>query len=319
MTIYRGPGGTGEATTDTDITEVRAAIVEASAIAAATTTSYLEELYQNIANYGEVFGDGVTDNTSVFNATEASEFDSFFIPNGIYKITQTSLTKNYIGFGSIKFGDNYIQDCNYQTEERPRKLTGPLLLESPNDISLAPTGSVVFNNKRASGVGIALNVTDALTAQGLTSGICPGIRFTNSPSTNSNTLDWYQEGTWTPNVQGSGTAGTTAYTERYARFTRIGNQCRVRIRVKFTVTGGTGTPIITNLPFQALTDGPNSPPAGFGKGFLSDTSYSGEFGWYALGFNVYVYQNSEAGGVSNLSDMSQGWDIDMTYDIAAGV
>ena len=273
----------------------------------------------SLVQFGAV-GDNATDNTAAMTAAEASAYESIYVPDGTYRFTQLTLTKQYTGPGVLRYGDGYLQDCLVMTMERPRGSTGPYTITSPNDIVFNPVGNVVFNGVRASGVGTAVSQTDALTSTALAAGVAVGLQLTNTPNANVKTLDWYEEGTWTPIVQGSSTPGSsTTYTERYARFTRIGNQCRIRVRVKFTVTGGTGTPIITNLPFQGLVDGPGPSPSGFGTGFLSDTSFTGQFGWYALGFNLYVYQNSEAGNVSNLTDMSQGWDIDLTYDIASGV
>jgi hypothetical protein len=42
MTIYRGPGGTGEATTDSDVSEVRSIAVEAAASASAAAASAVQ-------------------------------------------------------------------------------------------------------------------------------------------------------------------------------------------------------------------------------------------------------------------------------------
>ena len=87
------------------------------------------------------------------------------------------------------------------------------------------------------------------------SGSGSGITFpaTQSASSDANTLDDYEEGTWTPN-QGSGLTVVGAFTSSGV-YTRIGRQ----VTVAFTIAGATtiavsaGGIITSNLPFTALT------------------------------------------------------------------
>ena len=66
------------------------------------------------------------------------------------------------------------------------------------------------------------------------------------------TLDDYEEGTWTPNLAGSTTAGTFAGTFE-GTYTKIGNIVTVQATVLTTsVTGSAGDLEITNLPFNAV-------------------------------------------------------------------
>jgi hypothetical protein len=83
-----------------------------------------------------------------------------------------------------------------------------------------------------------------------------GVNFTantNAPGMTSELLNWYEEGTWTPTVRGSGTAGTYQLdANTTCRYTRIGRQVTltVRIRMAAAVTGGgTGDLYITGVPF----------------------------------------------------------------------
>jgi hypothetical protein len=93
----------------------------------------------------------------------------------------------------------------------------------------------------------------SLALQGATPQSGTGITFpaTQSASTNANTLDDYEEGSFTPNLRGSGTAGTVTYTERFARYTKIGRLVTVQIWVAWQDWTGspTGGPTISNLPF----------------------------------------------------------------------
>jgi hypothetical protein len=81
-----------------------------------------------------------------------------------------------------------------------------------------------------------------------------GITFpaTASPSTNANTLDDYEEGTWTPSVTAqTGTLTTTSSTGSY---TKIGKAVTVNFRITITDAGtGTNGLFISNFPFAAAT------------------------------------------------------------------
>jgi hypothetical protein len=73
----------------------------------------------------------------------------------------------------------------------------------------------------------------------------------------ANTLDDYEEGTWTPSLEGSTTAGTQTYIWRVGAYTKIGNRvfgnCQIIINVKDVATAGNLK--ITGLPFTAANNG----------------------------------------------------------------
>ena len=80
-----------------------------------------------------------------------------------------------------------------------------------------------------------------------------GITFpaTQSASSDANTLDDYEEGTWTPVVAGGSTAGTGTYTLQEGTYTKIGNMVVANCGVTWTAHTGTGDLTITGLPFTA--------------------------------------------------------------------
>jgi hypothetical protein len=86
-----------------------------------------------------------------------------------------------------------------------------------------------------------------------------GISFpaTQSASSDANTLDDYEEGTWTPVYTGSGgSIGSTAYVTRAGTYTKIGNVVTVGLQLLLSNKGSwTGTVVITGLPFTAANDG----------------------------------------------------------------
>ena len=86
-----------------------------------------------------------------------------------------------------------------------------------------------------------------------TSGRHPGIRLGNRPCPDPKTLDWYEEGVFTPVVAGSSVAGTATYTAQIGLFQRIGNKVTYFIHVNYTGHTGTGTTWITGLPYASRT------------------------------------------------------------------
>ena len=80
-------------------------------------------------------------------------------------------------------------------------------------------------------------------------GICLGV----TSNTDSNTLDDYEEGTFTPSWVGADTAGSTTYSTNLGSYTKIGNL--VNCRGYTTVTGmtGSGSISISNLPFTSTS------------------------------------------------------------------
>ena len=86
-----------------------------------------------------------------------------------------------------------------------------------------------------------------------------GVSFpaTQSASTDANTLDDYEEGTFTPTVVGSSTAGTATYSNQIGRYTKIGNRVLFNIRVTYTSGTGTGNLRVANLPFAVNASAAN--------------------------------------------------------------
>jgi hypothetical protein len=92
------------------------------------------------------------------------------------------------------------------------------------------------------------------------SGSGSGITFpaTQSASSDANTLDDYEEGTWTPTIFGGTTAGSYTYetARRGGKYTKVGNTVFIWgvCRIATIVTAGTGTLALSGLPFAAGTN-----------------------------------------------------------------
>jgi hypothetical protein len=92
-----------------------------------------------------------------------------------------------------------------------------------------------------------------------------GITFpaTQSASTDANTLDDYEEGTWTPVISNAGTDVGATYLYRSGRYVKIGNTVWVSFgfRLSGVGSGGSLNIYINGLPFAANTYGAYQEPA----------------------------------------------------------
>jgi hypothetical protein len=84
-----------------------------------------------------------------------------------------------------------------------------------------------------------------------------GLRFSGGASS----INYYEEGSWTPAIRGNGSFGTAAYQFRSGTYVRIGNYVFVRWGFKLSsFSGASGTMQITGLPFTAVNWGSYQEP-----------------------------------------------------------
>jgi len=97
-----------------------------------------------------------------------------------------------------------------------------------------------------------------------------GIDFSATPGTGtSELLADYEEGTWTPVIRGSGSAGTESGSKN-ATYTKIGNRVFARLSLTaYTLTGATGNITLTGLPFTARWNGLVAYAEGFTPAFTA--------------------------------------------------
>ena len=110
------------------------------------------------------------------------------------------------------------------------------------------SGNTRFSVVATSGT-IGLNTQPATTGTGIT------FPATQSASSDANTLDDYEEGTWTPTAVGATTAGTTTYTTQTGVYTKIGRQVTVTARLSYSAMTGTGVLNLGGLPFTVANLG----------------------------------------------------------------
>jgi hypothetical protein len=121
--------------------------------------------------------------------------------------------------------------------------------------SVASHSGLYFGTNTAAPI-TAGTLTDAVTDLG-TAGyrfkdlyLSGGVVFgATGGSVSSKTLDDYEEGTWTPTLEGTTSAGTTTYTDQSGNYTKIGNTVIIGFYISFTAATGTGEMKLGGLPF----------------------------------------------------------------------
>jgi len=123
--------------------------------------------------------------------------------------------------------------------------------------------TITFTQSLAVGKGTSLALEGATSQSGT------GITFpaTQSASTDANTLDDYEEGTWTPNDQSG--AGLT-FTASGGRYVKVGRLVYWAFRAQYPSTSNTSQAQIGGLPYLSVSTGASSyDMAGFGTQGLS--------------------------------------------------
>lgn len=172
---------------------------------------------------------------------------------------------------------------------------------SPRTITGTANKVTVTNGDGVSG-NPTLTLPDALT---LVTPTCTGlfdatggqIKFpaTQVPSADTNTLDDYEEGTWTPALTFS-TAGdlTVAYTTRIGTYTKIGRQVILQFEIvtsTFTYTTSSGNLRINGSPFTSgVAEGAACSSVVFGG--ITAAGYGSVSSKVAANSNVLVFEAS---------------------------
>jgi len=120
-------------------------------------------------------------------------------------------------------------------------------VQSDSNLAFAIAGSnVAYMNStglQMTGSTLSLGGTTIIPAVGQ-------IKFpaTQNASSDGNTLDDYEEGTWTPTIgSGSGTITTSSFSG--AKYTKIGNVVEATVNITITTVGSAGGGCTFTLPF----------------------------------------------------------------------
>jgi len=117
--------------------------------------------------------------------------------------------------------------------------------------STSPTNTVEVERLRIDSSGIVLLGKTTATANGGDLQVSRGITFpaTQVACSDANTLDDYEEGTWTPNVYPAGGSWPTFTSS--GRYTKVGNTIIAYAVVTFTSSNGSGYINLNTFPFPA--------------------------------------------------------------------
>jgi hypothetical protein len=120
--------------------------------------------------------------------------------------------------------------------------TGQLVFSTSTVVNSAPTEKMRITNNGT-----------VILAGGSTSATGVGITFpaTQSASSDVNTLDDYEEGTFTPTITGTSPAGTATYTNQIGKYTKIGDRVLVNVYLSWSGGTGGGQMNISGLPFAS--------------------------------------------------------------------
>jgi hypothetical protein len=146
-----------------------------------------------------------------------------------------------------------------------------------------------------------------------------GITFpaAQSASTNANTLDDYEEGTWTPSFIGSVSNPTITYGNRFGYYVKVGSMvyCSFRINIA-TTAGGSGGLYVSGMPFTGAT-GPDQFSAltvGYQTAFLTAAPTYGR--WFLPGsavYELYYYSNPTTEAPIGVSHLQNGTEFIGTF------
>jgi len=203
-------------------------------------------------------------NFSVTGQRITGDFTNATVANRV--AFQTSTVNSQTTVGIIPNGTSTASVLSLEGDST---LTNGTTFQFVNNVGGSGTDSRIISGIRGTGTylpmtfytggseSLRLSATTkaVILAGGSTSANGTGITFpaTQSASTDANTLDDYEEGTFTPTVVGSSTAGTATYSIQVGRYTKIGNRVLFNIRVSYSSGTGTGTLRISGLPFASTS------------------------------------------------------------------
>jgi hypothetical protein len=146
-----------------------------------------------------------------------------------------------------------------------------VLTANNSGLTYLPTGNVNINIGSTASLTLGnVTVSNLITANG-------GIAFpaTQVSSANANTLDDYEEGTFTPVINFDGASVGVTYTTQVGTYTKVGRLITISCYVVLSNKGSSvGTPGISGLPFSSANITNNFTTSG-SVWMLSASSLSG--------------------------------------------
>jgi hypothetical protein len=145
-------------------------------------------------------------------------------------------------YANTGFASSYLQNAGRHLWYTSASGTAGAAMSRTNAMTLDAAGGL----KTLNTIGVG-NTAPSTSGAGIT------FPATQSASSNANTLDDYEEGTWTPTIGGTGSNPTaTAGGGNTGYYVKVGKAVHVRANISFTsISGGSGNARISGLPFAS--------------------------------------------------------------------
>ena len=194
------------------------------------------------------------------------------------------------GTGSIwaTGGSSIAGALDFATTPSGGSTTSRMQISAAGDVTVN-TGSIIMAN---SGEGIQFHPHDEAVS---------------NPGSDSNTLDDYEEGTFTPTVGTNGTDFSTwpGYTVQTGEYTKVGNlvTCNIYLSWNNAGAGGSGTIGLFGLPFTISSHGSYT-GVSFGWQYwlhqgMNQNNYITAYGQSGQAYMLFLYQRTYNGSAGN--------------------
>jgi hypothetical protein len=192
----------------------------------------------NAGTSGLRFNNAADNTTLMFMSNAGNVGIGTASPQGGGGATDRTLSINS-GSGAASFVTGLVGDVKYST-----------LFTSSSQVTLETNAAIplTFSTNNTERMRIT---SDGYARLSASSG---GIQF-NGDTAAANALDDYEEGAFTPVVEGSTSAGTASYTAQNGQYTKIGRAVSFNIYLDWNSGTGTGDLRVGNLPFTASASG----------------------------------------------------------------
>ena len=221
------------------------------------TTSTVTALQASSVTATEI-ADGSVTNAKIVSVAN-TKISGNIVSSQITSVANTQITGNIISSQITSVANTQITGniiSSQITSVANTQITGNI---ASSQITSNPT---LYGNVSVTGVIGVGGATPTSNGSGIT------FPATQSASSDANTLDDYEEGTWTP-VDGSG-AGLT-FTGVFGSYVKIGQLVFVNTTFTYPSTANTSNGLVNGLPFTIASPGDNGVCAG-GWGYISGSA-----------------------------------------------
>jgi hypothetical protein len=182
-------------------------------------------------------------------------------PDANFTVARTDAGQTFTGVNTFT-SPKIITDISDTNGNELLKITATASAVNEITVANAATGNNPVLSATGSNTDIGITLTPkgtgnvVLTTGNLVVANGNGIDFSATANTGtSELLNDYEEGTWTPTVFGSTTAGTATYSEQSGKYIKIGGEVTVIAAITYTAADGTGVLRVNGLPYAIANNG----------------------------------------------------------------